>query len=243
MKKIILGILTMCVLPIFAQNQEVVYESIYLIPEKAKELKLVEGVKKHNEKFHSEGKTTASLYSVLIGRRSGQYVWLNGPMGLSDYDAMPNEVHMADWQKNVRNNVSSESVVLGKLNWDASYTPPSWGNPKYLLHRTIKIGRKYGSYGKVLEAVTKIGKVLNQINAPNPRRVYQSVFNDENGENITLVYPFKSFTRFNQDNGLPANFQQEYEKINGLGSFRRDIWDVLSEYSEGQSDEVLQLIN
>ena len=150
---------------------------------------------------------------------------------------------MADWQKNVRNNVSSESVVLGKLNWDASYTPPSWGNPKYLLHRTIKIGRKYGSYGKVLEAVTKIGKVLNQINAPNPRRVYQSVFNDENGENITLVYPFKSFTRFNQDNGLPANFQQEYEKINGLGSFRRDIWDVLSEYSEGQSDEVLQLIN
>jgi len=85
--------------------------------------------------------------------------------------------------------------------------------------------------------------VLNQINAPNPRRVYQSVFNDENGENITLVYPFKSFTRFNQDNGLPANFQQEYEKINGLGSFRRDIWDVLSEYSEGQSDEVLQLIN
>ena len=69
------------------------------------------------------------------------------------------------------------------------------------------------------------------------------IFNDENGENITLVYPFKSFTRFNEDNGLPKNFQKEYEKINGLGSFRRDIWDVLSEYSDGNSDEVLQLIN
>jgi hypothetical protein len=164
-------------------------------------------------------------------------------MKLSDYDNMPNKDHMSDWQKNIRNNVTSESVVLGKLNWDASYSPPSWGSPKYLLHRTIKINRKYGSYKKVLEAVTKIGKVLNQIKAENPRRVYESVFSNENGENITLVYPFKSFTRFKNENGLPANFQAEYEKINGMGSFRKDIWDVLSEYSDGMSDEVLQLVN
>ena len=240
MKKIILSLLVLFTLPLLAQNAEVVYESIYLTPEKSKESKLIEGVKKHNENFHAKGRTTASLYSVLIGRRSGEYLWLNGPMELSDYDSTPDVNHMTDWQKNIRNNVSSESVVLGKLNWEASYTPPSWGNPKYLLHRTIKISRKYGSYHKVLEAVTKIGKVLTQINAPNPRRVYQSIFN---GENITLVYPFKSFSRFNQDNGLPQNFQEEYEKINGIGSFRRDIWDVLSEYSDGQSDEVLQLIN
>ena len=89
---------------------------------------------------------------------------------------------------------------MGKLNWEASYSPPSWGNPEYLLHRTIKINRKYGSYEKVLEAVTKIGKVLTQIKAPNPRRVYESIIANENGENITLVYPFKSFTRFNDGN-------------------------------------------
>jgi hypothetical protein len=33
------------------------------------------------------------------------------------------------------------------------------------------------------------------------------------------------------------------EKTNGLGSFRKDIWDVLSEFSDGFSDEVLQLVN
>lgn len=243
MKKLVFLLAVVFTTSAFSQNQEVVYESIYLIPEKAKEMKLIEGVKKHNEKFHSEGRTTASLYNVLVGRRSGQYVWLLGPMELSDYDAMPDEVHMSDWQKNIRNNVSSESVLLGKLNWEASYSPPSWGSPKYLLHRTIKINRKYGSYQKVLEAVTKIGKVLTQINAPNPRRVYESIFANENGENITLVYPFKSFTRFNKGNGLPPNFQSEYEKINGLGSFRRDVWDILSEFSNGFSDEVLQLVN
>ena len=77
-------------------------------------------------------------------------------MELSDYDSTPDVNHMTDWQKNIRNNVSSESVVLGKLNWEASYTATSWGNPKYLLHLTIKISRKYGSYNKVLEEVTKI---------------------------------------------------------------------------------------
>ena len=243
MRKIIFTIFMLSSLSAFTQNQEVVYESIYLTPEKTNELNLIDGVKSHNNKYHSEDRTLASLYSVLIGRRSGQYVWLNGPMKLSDYDNMPNKDHMSDWQKNIRNNVTSESVVLGKLNWDASYSPPSWGSPKYLLHRTIKINRKYGSYKKVLEADTKIGKVLNQIKAENPRRVYESVFSNENGENITLVYPFKSFTRFKNENGLPANFQAEYEKINGMGSFRKDIWDVLSEYSDGMSDEVLQLVN
>ena len=76
---------------IFAQNQEVVYENIFLVPEKTKEALLVEGVKAHNQEYHSEGETRASLYTVLIGPHSGQYVWLNGPMTLSDYDNFPDE--------------------------------------------------------------------------------------------------------------------------------------------------------
>lgn len=97
MKKLLMLLAVVFTSSMFAQNQEVVYESIYLIPEKANEMKLIEGVKKHNDKFHSEGRTTASLYNVLIGRRSGQYVWLLGPMELSDYDSTPDEVHMLDW--------------------------------------------------------------------------------------------------------------------------------------------------
>ena len=130
MKKIILAVF--CTSLLFAQNKEVVYETIFLSPEKSSENLLVEGVKKHNQKFHSKGETTASLYSVLVGAHSGQYVWLNGPMEMSDYDAMPDQAHMEDWQKNIRNYATSETVKLAKLNWEASYSPPSWGNPKYL---------------------------------------------------------------------------------------------------------------
>ena len=243
MKKIKICILTLIFShSIFAQNQEVVYENIFLVPEKTKEALLVEGVKEHNKQYHSQGNTIASLYNVLIGPHSGQYVWLNGPMILSDYDNFPDENHLADWQKNVRNYISKEDVKMAKLNWEASYTPPSWGSPKFLMWRTFKIKQDLESYDKVLEAITKIGEVLKEINAPNPRRVYESIFRSENREDITLVYPFKSFSRFSNGNGLPEGFQSSYDKVNGLGSFKREIGNVLSKHTNGWFDEVLTLV-
>ena len=227
---------------LLAQNSEVIYENIFLTPVKASENLLVEGVKKHNQKYHSKGKTTASLYSVLIGQHSGQYVWLNGPMTYSDIDNMPDTGHMEDWQKNIRNYITNETVKMAEMNWEASYTPPSWGSPKYLLWRTFKIKQDLDSYGKVLEAVTKIGEALKEMNAPYPRRVYESVFRSENRDDITLVYPFKTFTRFNGNNGLPPGFQIEYDKMNGPGAFRKDVGDVLSKYTNGWHDEVLILV-
>lgn len=228
---------------IFAQQKEVVYENILLNPIKSNESLLIEGVKKHKQKFHSKGVSTVSLYYVIVGKHSGQYFLLNGPMKMSDYDNMPSSSHMEDWQKNIRNNITNETVKLAKLNWEASYSPPSWGNPKYLLWRTFKIKQDIDSYGKVLEAVTKIGKVLTEINAPNPRRVYESVFRSEDLDDITLVYPFKTFTRFSNSNGLPKEFQSEYDKINGPGAFRKDVGDVLSKYTNGWHDEVLMLVD
>jgi len=240
MKKLIVLLLFSTFL--IAQQEEVVYENIFLTPLKPNENLLIEGVKKHNQKFHSKGETTASLYSVLVGKHSGQYVWLNGPMKMSDYDNMPDSSHMEDWQKNIRNNVTNETVKIAKLNWEASYSPPSWGNPKYLLWRTFKIKQDNDSYQKVLETVTKIGKALSEINAADPRRVYESVFRSEDREDITLVYPFKTFTRFSNSNGLPAGFQVEYDKMNGPGAFRKDVGDVLSKHTYGWHDEVLMLV-
>lgn len=228
---------------IFAQQKEVVYENILLNPIKSNESLLIEGVKKHKQKFHSKGESNVSLYYVIVGKHSGQYFLLNGPMKMSDYDNMPSSSDMEDYQKNIRNNITNETVKLAKLNWEASYSPPSWGNPKYLLWRTFKIKQDLDSYGKVLEAVTKIGKVLTEINAPNPRRVYESVFRSEDLDDITLVYPFKTFTRFSNSNGLPKEFQSEYDKINGPGAFRKDVGDVLSKYTNGWHDEVLMLVD
>lgn len=240
MKKLFL--LLLCTTTLIAQKSELVYENIFLTPVKSSENLLVEGIKRHNQKYHSKGKTTASLYSVLIGQHSGQYVWLNGPMELAEYDNMPDSAHMENWQKNIRIHVTSEKVKMAKLNWEASYTPPAWGSPNYILWRTFKIKHNMDSYNMILGAVTKIGKALKEMDAPNPRRVYESVFRSEDRSDITLVYPFKSFSRFSKSNGLPQDFQSKYDKINGPGAFKKEVGDVITKHANGWHDEVLMLI-
>ena len=91
---------------------------------------------------------------------------------------------------------------------------------------------------KVLEAITRIKEVLVATNASIVRRVYVSPFRSENGEDISLVYPFKSFTRFEKSNELPENFAASYEEINGMGSWRRDVAEVLETYTNGRYDEI-----
>ena len=80
------------------------------------------------------------------------------------------------------------------------------------------------------------------MNAEHPRRVYTQLFRSENGEDISLVYPFKSYERFENSNGLPPNFSAEYDKMNGNGSFRSDVGDIIQMYSDGWYDEVRVLM-
>ncbi|MDG2372037.1 MAG: hypothetical protein P8L83_05445 [Flavobacteriaceae bacterium] len=138
--------------------------------------------------------------------------------------------------------IIDERVQYAQINWDASYTPPNWGSPDKLLIRIFKVNNKTNSRQKLIEAITKIKEALVQMKVPNPRRVYVNVFRSENGEDISLVYPFKSYKRFENSNGLPPNFTAEYDKINGTGSFRTDVGDVIQMYSEGWYDEVRVLM-
>ena len=223
-------------------QETTIYENIILTPIKQMEGKLMEGVKLHNAKYHSKGKSTATLYSILSGPNSGKFVWLDGPMTYADLDQQPDAAHMADWGKNIQSYITDEKIKHAQLHWEASYTPAEFGSSDYLLIRTSKLSNKANSMAKVLEAITKIKEVLVATNASIVRRVYVSPFRSENGEDISLVYPFKSFTRFEKGNGLPENFAASYEEINCMGSWRRDIADVLETYTDGRYDEIRTLV-
>ena len=219
-------------------QETMIYENIILTPNKKLEGKLISGVKLHNAKYHTGGKSTASLYSILTGPNSGKFVWLDGPMTYADLDQQRDAAHMADWGKNIQSYITDEKIKHAQLHWEASYTPTEFGSSDYLLIRTFKLNNKANSMAKVLEAITKIKEVLVATNASIVRRVYVSPFRSENGEDISLVYPFKSFTRFEKSNGLPENFAASYEEINGMGSWRRDIAEVLETYTNGRYDEI-----
>ena len=45
--------------------------------EKAKEMKLIEGVKKHNQKFHSEGRTKVDAVKIIANSNNNFFIFLN----------------------------------------------------------------------------------------------------------------------------------------------------------------------
>ena len=227
----------------FLSAQEaVIYQNTYLTPDRKSEQKLVQGVKMHNAQFHNGPKAKAALYYIISGPKSGKYAWIDGPMNYSEMDGWPDKNHSADWQKNISNYVTNEESSFAKLNWDASYSPKTWENSGYLLIRYFKVKHMANSRQKLMEAITKIKETLVKMNAEHPRRVYTQLFRSENGEDISLVYPFKSYERFENSNGLPPNFSAEYDKMNGNGSFRSDVGDIIQMYSDGWYDEVRVLM-
>ena len=103
---------------------------------------------------------------------------------------------MADWGKSIQSYITDEKIKHAKLHSEASCTPAEFGSSDYLLIRAFKLNNKANSMAKILEAITKIKEALVTTNASIVRRVYVSPFRSENGEDISLVYPFKSFIRF-----------------------------------------------
>ena len=157
-------------------------------------------------------------------------------------DGWPDKTHSVDWQKNISNYVTNEESSYAKLDWDASYSPGSWGYSDYLLIRYFKVKNIANSRPKLMEAITKIKEALVKMDAEHPRRVYTQLFRSENREDISLVYPFKSYKRFKDSNGLPPNFSAEYDKMYGNGSFKSGVGDVIQMYSDGWYDEVRVLM-
>ena len=86
MKKRILGIIIPLITSVtmFAQDY-IMFEQIYLEPLNGQVSKLVDGVKKHNAKYH-DGKNgpKAYLFYVWTGHYSGQYVWVKGAVKWTD---------------------------------------------------------------------------------------------------------------------------------------------------------------
>ena len=58
-----------------------------------------------------------------------------------------------------------------------------------------------------------------------------------------MVYPFESWTAFEDDvQGLPKGFMDDYERINGKGSFQKNVGDILDKHANGITNEVQTMV-
>ena len=156
-----------------------------------------------------------------------------------DMDTPLTEDHKADWEKNVGAHCKSTSYFnYFKRIDEHSYNPENQVTASKTMARIFTIT---GNRARVLDAVGEISKVFKAKNYQQARRVYSSVFNLENGQEVAIIFPFESFKTF-ETSILPEGFMQTFEEINGFGSWQRLILDPIVENSDGFYDEVRVLV-
>ena len=245
MKKRILGIIIPLITSVtmFAQDY-IMFNTVVLELRNGEHLALQEGVKRHNDKYHDgENGLKAYLWYTHTGPNSGTYNWAIGPMKFSHMDSDLSKEHIRDWDKNVEKYAISRDHMFMVRNEDMTYNPENEVIGQNILVKRILV--KQGgltALQEVEKAVTSIANVLRRTNAKIARRVYKSGVRTPLGD-VILVYPFDSWTEFEGDRqGLPAGFSDDYDRINGKGSFKKNVGDVLEKYTNGITNEVQTMV-
>ena len=204
---------------------------------------LQQGVKKHNDKYHSgEDSPKAYLWYINTGPNSGNYSWATGPMKFSDMDQSLPDGHVRDWERNVSPYADETEIVYMMRDEEMTYNPENETVGENILMKRIPIKNGQEHIEAVEEAVQKIARALRRTRSKIARRVYRDAFPDGHQE-IMLVYPFSSWSEFEGGvRGLPEGFQDRYEKIYGKGSFRKEVMDVLSTHSDGVTHEIMTMV-
>ena len=239
------SLIALTMLLTFALGQDyVMFNSQYLELRNGQHSALQAGVKKHNDKFHNgENGPKAYLWYVNTGPYSGQYSWAVGPSKFSDMDQSLSETHVKDWENNVEQYSRSHTHIFMVRDEAMTYNPENETVGENILMKRILVKQgDLSSLAKVEFAVKSIADVLKKTNAKIARRVYKSAFRTALGD-VILVYPFDSWTSFEGGlQGLPEGFQSDYEKINGKGSFKANVGDVLTEHTNGVTNEVMTMV-
>ena len=227
---------------LFAQDY-ILFENIYLEPINGQTTKLVQGVKKHNAKYHNGvNGPEAYLFFVWTGEYSGQYVWVKGPAKWSDLDDAAGEAHTKDWEMNVDKYGRSHNIQYFLRDEDLTYNPNNETVGENVVIRTFDVNNKSGDMPAVRGAIKLVKETLEKMNSNVARRVYRNEFRTFDRRDISLVYPFQNWEKFEGPNTLPAGFASDFEKYNGEGSVRKLLLDVWDKHTDGWSDEVRTMV-
>ena len=222
----------------------IMFRTVVLELRNGEHLALQEGVKKYNSKYYN-GKNSpkAYLWYTHTGPNSGTYNWAIGPMKFSQMDSKFSKEQIKDWEKNVQKYAIARDHMFMVRDESMTYNPENEIIAEKILVKRLLV--KQGGLAPLQEvekAVTSIADVLRKTNAKIARRVYKSGFRTPLGD-VILVYPFDSWTEFEGDlQGLPAGFADDYDRINGKGSFQENVGSVLSKYTNGITNEVQTMV-
>lgn len=223
----------------FAQNA-VIYMNQILEPIPGKVVEFENGVKAHNAKYHASGPEKANLFSIMTGPRSGQYAWVQGPMTYATMDKPLSKEHTADWEKNVGTYSKSNGALrFVKFDSELSYS----SDPNAVVENYIvRIFHGVTDMDQLRDAIGMIKKIYETNKISGSRSVFTQEFRNKEGEDIALVYPFKSWTEFEKRKGLAIDdLPTEMNKVYGPTGMMTFL-EKMEAGSPGWYDEVRMMV-
>jgi hypothetical protein len=216
------------------QSSYLLHENVLLTPIPTSLSEFREGLKEHNEEFHSEESYGARMYYISSGPNTGSYMWVMGPFPWSALDE-PREdrkEHDEDWEKNVQPYLLPNShTSYWRYHPEMSAFSEDFELDK-LLVRYYDI--KAFETERMIKLLDRVGLVMKEKFPEIHYTTYTNIFpSEKEGRDMALVFFFNEYSWLGQD----PNFRKAYEEIYGSEGLAEFI-SVWQEVNQGEESEI-----
>jgi hypothetical protein len=204
-------------------------------------------MRKHNQTYHKDGPSTATVYNIASGPNSGSIIWQMGPMMFKHNDTRPGEgAHDDDWRDNIMPYIKTMHSVEywtqdDKLSNTSMMTGPDVKYP-ILFVRFFEVDENHGySLNSIFKQVSETVKSLP---GENPWGLYYNEFlQGDLGRHVATVGFMKNWTEMDED----IKFKEAFEKLHGNNSWQTFLdtrdgtftnrWDEIWTYNKNMSGQ------
>lgn len=198
-----------------------------------------EALAAHNQEYHSGGGPYhANVWYVANGPRTGQYVWVMGPVTFGEIGGRPAGEHDDDWAGNV--------MPHARADMDVSYWRVSEGlshTTDEELHPILRV-RGYRIAPGQMFRFREQRRMLKEMYEAKGYAINESVlfprFRPEEGPDVVVVRTFDDWSDFDGGGGM-ASFRADFIEVHGQGAWQR-WWDANGEIIEDSWDQVQVLM-
>ena len=224
---------------------EPMWETILITPDNKNLKVLAENMREHNQKYHSEGPYTASVYTINTGPNVGKIVWMMGPLKFTHLDNRPSAGgHDESWRDNIMPYV--KKLSHGEY-WQSdsklSNTSMMTGDPgtyPIVFVRYWKVNIDNGH--NINHLLKMVSETVKAMEGENPWGVYYNLFRQgDMGRHIATVGFSKNWAEYDEDPTFKDTFLKTHGENSWDGFVRNmdmtfdDSWDEIWTYSPEMS--------
>ena len=195
MKKIILFLFITGVTFSFAQDENRnVYEVTYLKAKAGFDQEFESSVKNHLKSFYKD-ENKAYLRKVAQGYRSGEYLWINGPMKMSFMD-QKNKRREDDWNKNILSKAELKDSNLYRNHPEySSMSKSESGSGEVVFVR----GFKQQNSKTTFDILKRLKKISDMTEGCNPYNIVTPIAKSKGEPDFYIVRHLSSMGEFDED--------------------------------------------